>query len=61
MVTDNIHLSNVGVSKLSLSERRIRFYTIVQGPDISRKMVVSGYVTIYQINKFIVNVLFSHH
>jgi len=32
--------------------------TTVQGPDILRNVIVSGYVAFYQICKFFVNMLF---
>jgi len=28
-------------------------------PDVLRNVIVSGYVTIYQINKFVVNILYN--
>jgi len=37
-----------------LSEGRISFYITVQGSNILRNKVVSGYATFYQINKFFV-------
>jgi len=34
------------------SEGHITYYTTFQGSDILRNVVVSGYVTFYQINNF---------
>jgi len=34
------------------------YYTTVRGPDILRNVIVSGYVTFYQISKFFVNIYF---
>jgi len=36
----------------SLGEGQISCYTTARGQDISRDVIVSGYVTFYQINKF---------
>jgi len=35
----------------SLGEGQISCYTTARGQDISRDVIVSGYVTFYQINK----------
>jgi len=35
------------------------FYTTLRGPDISRNVIISGYVTFYQHNKCFVKILFS--
>jgi len=35
-----------------LSEDHISYCTAVQGPDILRNVMVSGYVAFYQINNF---------
>jgi len=35
-----------------LSEGHISSYTTVRGPDIFRNVIVSGYVTFYQVKKF---------
>jgi len=43
-----------------LSGGHISYFTTVRGPDVLRNVIVSGYVTIYQINKFFVNKLFFH-
>jgi len=32
------------------------YHTTVRGPHIVRSVIVSGYVTFYQINKFFVNI-----
>jgi len=44
-----------------LAESHMSYYTIVRGPDILRNVIVSGYVTFYQISKFFVNILFLHY
>ena len=44
-----------------LSEGHISYYTTVRGPDILRNVVVSEYVTFYQINKRFVNNPFFHY
>jgi len=49
--------SGAGVSKF-FSEGHISYYTTVRGPDILRNAIVSEYVTLYQINKFFVNILY---
>ena len=43
-----------------LSEGHISYYTTVRGPDILRNVVVSDYVTFYQINKSFANILFFY-
>ena len=43
----------------SLSEGHISYYTTVREPGIFRNVVVSGYVTFYQINKNFVNAVIS--
>jgi len=35
-----------------LSEGHISYYTTVRGPDILHDVIVSGFVTFYQINEF---------
>jgi len=40
------------ISKVFLSEGHISYYTLVPGPDILRNVIVVGYVTFFQINKF---------
>jgi len=40
-----------------LSEGHVIYYTTVREPDLLRNMIVSGYVTSYQINKCFVNIL----
>jgi len=43
------HLPNQGLHTF-LSEGNISFHTTVRGPDFLRNVIVSGYVTFYQIN-----------
>jgi len=38
-----------------LSKGHISYYTTVRGPEILRNVIVSGYLTFRQINKFFVN------
>ena len=44
-----------------LGEDPISYCTTVRGPDILRNVIFSGYVTLYQINTFFVNILFFHY
>ena len=44
-----------------LSKGHISYYTSVRGPDILRNVIVLGYLTLHQINKFFVNILFFHY
>jgi len=39
----------------------ISYYATVRGPDILRNVIVSGYVTFNQFNKFSVNMIFFHY
>jgi len=41
-----------------LGEDHISYCTIVRGPDILCNLIFSGYVTLYQINIFFVNIWF---
>jgi len=41
-----------------LSEGHIIYHPTVQGPHILRDVIVSGYVTFYQISEYFVNALF---
>jgi len=50
---------NAVVSKLFLSEGHTSYYTAVQGWKILCNVIVSGYVTFYQIRKCFVNAFFS--
>ena len=43
-----------------LSEGHMSYYKIVRGPDILRTVTVSLYDTFHQINKFFLNISFSH-
>jgi len=40
----------------SLSEGHITYYTAVRGPDVLRNVIVSRYITFYQINKCFANI-----
>jgi len=44
-------------SPTSVPEDHMSHYTTVQGVDVLRNVIVSWYVTFYQINKFFVNIL----
>jgi len=44
-----------------LSEGHISYYTQLRGLDILRDVIVSGYLTFYQINTFLVKILFFHY
>jgi len=44
-----------------LSEGHISYYTTVRRLDITRNVIVSGYVTSYHINKLFVNMLLFHY
>jgi len=44
-----------------LSEGHISCRTTIRGLDILRNVIVSGYITFYQINKCFVNILFFHY
>jgi len=44
-----------------LSENHISYYTTDRRPGILRNTIVSGYVTLWQINKFFQNKLFFHY
>jgi len=56
----NSHAKGQGSPKF-LSEVHITYYTTLQGPDILRNEIVSGYVAFYQINKcFVVYIIFIY-
>jgi len=44
-----------------LPESQISYYKAVREPDILRNLIVSEYVTLYQINKYFVNTPFFHY
>jgi len=52
--------SRAVVSKF-LSKGHISYHTPVRMPDFLRNVVVSGYVTLYEINKFFVCIYFFYY
>jgi len=44
-----------------LSEGHMSYYKTVRWPDILRTVTVSPYDTFHQINKFFLNISFSHY
>ena len=44
-----------------LGEDHISYCKTIRGPDILRSVVFSGYVTFYQINRFLENILLFHY
>jgi len=44
-----------------VSEGHISYSATVRGSGIFRNVIVSGYVTFYQINTFFVNILYFHY
>jgi len=44
-----VYIVCIKVSKLSLSEGHISYFTTDLGPDILRNVIVSGYAAFYQV------------